>query len=115
MKPFLSLRTLFPIAIAAMLTACGGTDPQSLTVVQTAAYVQTGTATSAVSVPAAAYAANVTTPSNTPAATAPASTEPQPDCAPEGCRGLRIIDSNAEAYRLAAMERKKKEALNPDA
>jgi carbohydrate-binding DOMON domain-containing protein len=102
MKTFQSLRTLFPIAIAALLTACGGTDPASVTVVQTAAYVQTATATANNAV-------------NVPATAAPASTEPQPDCAPEGCRGLRIIDGNAEAYRLAAMERKKRDAQNPDA
>jgi hypothetical protein len=96
---FLSLRTLFPIAIAAVLTACGGTDPQSETyVVQTAAFAQTAEATGAAS--GAQPAQNA---------------QPQPDCAPEGCKGLRIIDGNAEAYRLAAMERAQKEAQNPDA
>lgn len=30
---------------------------------------------------------------------------PLPDCAPEGCKGLRIIDGNAEAFRLDAMRR----------
>lgn len=30
---------------------------------------------------------------------------PAPDCAPEGCRGLRIIDGNAEAFRIDAMRR----------
>jgi hypothetical protein len=37
-------------------------------------------------------------------------TQPQPDCAPEGCKGLRIIDGNAEAFRLDAMKR----ADNPE-
>ena len=30
---------------------------------------------------------------------------PAPDCAPEGCQGLRIIDGNAEAFRIDAMRR----------
>jgi hypothetical protein len=89
------LRTLLPIAVATVLTACGGTDPQTEASLQTAAIMQN------VEVPAAGTTAQ------TP--------EPQPDCAPEGCKGLRIIDGNAEAYRLAAMERAKLEAQNPDA
>lgn len=30
---------------------------------------------------------------------------PAPDCAADGCKGLRIIDANAEAYRYAAQNR----------
>jgi hypothetical protein len=30
---------------------------------------------------------------------------PLPDCAAEGCKSLRIIDANAEAYRYEAMRR----------
>ena len=30
---------------------------------------------------------------------------PAPDCAPEGCKGLRIIDGNAEAFRIDALRR----------
>jgi hypothetical protein len=30
-------------------------------------------------------------------------TTPAPDCAADGCKGLRIIDANAEAYRYKAM------------
>jgi hypothetical protein len=30
---------------------------------------------------------------------------PAPDCAADGCQGLRIIDANAEAYRYDAMRR----------
>lgn len=30
---------------------------------------------------------------------------PAPDCAADGCKGLRIIDANAEAYRYAAQQR----------
>jgi hypothetical protein len=46
----------------------------------------------------AAVAAIVPAPANR----AIAGQAPQPDCAPEGCRGLRIIDANAEEYRLKA-------------
>ena len=37
------------------------------------------------------------------AATGP--NNPTPDCAAEGCASLRIIDGNAEAYRIDAMRR----------
>jgi hypothetical protein len=30
---------------------------------------------------------------------------PLPDCAADGCKSLRIIDGNAEAYRYEAMRR----------
>jgi hypothetical protein len=30
---------------------------------------------------------------------------PAPDCAADGCKSLRIIDANAEAYRYDAMRR----------
>jgi hypothetical protein len=30
---------------------------------------------------------------------------PAPDCAADGCKGLRIIDGNAEASRYDAMRR----------
>lgn len=30
---------------------------------------------------------------------------PTPDCAAEGCKGLRIIDANAEAFRYDAIRR----------
>jgi hypothetical protein len=39
-------------------------------------------------------------PTHTAAMTA---TTPAPDCAADGCKGLRIIDANAEAYRYKAM------------
>jgi hypothetical protein len=35
---------------------------------------------------------------------------PTPDCAPENCQGLRIIDGNAEAYRIDAQRRAAAEA-----
>ena len=31
--------------------------------------------------------------------------QPAPDCAPQNCQGLRIIDGNAEAYRYDSLNR----------
>jgi hypothetical protein len=92
---FTSVRSLFALTIATLLTACGGSmDPQSDAPFQTAAVMQT------VEVSGAPQAG-----------VQPAqNTQPQPDCAPEGCKGLRIIDGNAEAFRLDAMKR----ADNPE-
>jgi hypothetical protein len=39
-----------------------------------------------------------------------AANTPAPDCAADGCKGLRIIDANAEAYRYEAMRRAAAEA-----
>jgi len=32
---------------------------------------------------------------------------PKADCEPQNCQGLRIIDGNAEAYRLDALRKNK--------
>lgn len=52
--------------------------------------------------PAAAVAAAATGPA---VAAAAGPHNPAPDCAAEGCASLRIIDGNAEAYRIDAMRR----------
>jgi hypothetical protein len=77
MKTF-ALRLIFASSLAASLAACGS-DVQEDVTTQTAASVTTG----------------VQVVANTPA----------PDCAAEGCKGLRVIDGNAEAYRFDAMRR----------
>ena len=81
-----SLRTLFSIIlIGAALCACGGSTPDNIVpAVQTAAVNR------------------VVDLSVDPAA---AGRTPVPDCAPEQCSGLRIIDGNAEAFRIDAMRR----------
>nr|WP_314539748.1 hypothetical protein [uncultured Massilia sp.] len=73
------LRLAFGFTFAASLAACGSgvQDDQQL---QTAASVQANVAV---------VAAN----------------SPAPDCAADGCKGLRIIDANAEVYRYEAMRR----------
>jgi hypothetical protein len=75
----IALRLAFGFTFAASLAACGSgvQDDQQL---QTAAAVQTNVAV---------VAAN----------------SPAPDCAAEGCNGLRIIDANAETYRYEAIRR----------
>jgi hypothetical protein len=80
MKTF-ALRTAFSLSLAALLAACGS-GAQIDQPTRTAAAIQTD---SAVRVATA----------NTPA----------PDCAADGCKSLRIIDANAEAFRYEAMRR----------
>jgi hypothetical protein len=118
MKLF-SIRPLLAISVATLLTACGGNIEQAAQIQaaagQTAAVVQTSlNATQAMAATQNAAPANGSDAGSSDAAAsvavanaavtnaALAAQAPQPDCAPEGCRGLRIIDANAEEYRLKA-------------
>ncbi len=93
---FSSLRTLSAIALTAFLTACGTGQPDTAMPTQLASSVISAPAATPVSaVPATGAAAVATTGPNMPA----------PDCAADGCAGLRIIDGNAEAFRIDAMRR----------
>ena len=78
-------RSVSALAVAVILTACGGGQAGQPTQTQTTAAVlvsgQSGTAAQV------------------------AATMPAPDCAADGCKSLRIIDANAEAYRYDAMRR----------
>lgn len=76
---FLTLNTISALSLATLLAACGGYQADE---------------------PAQGAA-----PAPTRIATTGVSTVPAPDCAADGCRGLRIIDANAEAYRYDAMRR----------
>jgi hypothetical protein len=78
-----ALRSVAAFALAALLAACGGGQVDQPT--QTAAVISASQMGSA---------ANVAT-----------ATMPAPDCAADGCKGLRVIDGNAEAYRYDAMRR----------
>jgi len=103
---FLTLRTLSAFCLAALLAACGG--PQDELPTQSAASIQTGSATTSVAVSAAGAAAAGAATGSAAAGTAvptASATMPQPDCAAEGCSSPRIIDANAEAWRYAAMQR----------
>jgi hypothetical protein len=87
MKLF-NIRNVFGLSFAVLLAACGaGNEVGAPT--QTAALIETNVSTSAQ--PAAAtQVANAAMPA--------------PDCAADGCKGLRIIDANAEAFRYHAMQ-----------
>lgn len=74
-----AFRTVIAASLATLLAACGS-GAQIDQPVQTAA--MTGSA-------ALVASAN----------------SPAPDCAADGCKGLRIIDANAEAFRYEAMRR----------
>jgi hypothetical protein len=76
-----AIRSVSALGLAALLAACGGGQIDQST--QTAAVA--GQSGSAAKVIAAAM--------------------PAPDCAADGCKSLRIIDANAEAYRYDAMRR----------
>jgi hypothetical protein len=84
-----AIRSVSALSIAVILAACGGGQADQPT--QTAAAVIVSGQSGA-------------------SAQVASSTMPQPDCAAEGCKGLRIIDGNAEAYRYDAMRRAQLEA-----
>jgi hypothetical protein len=104
----LSIRSLLALSVAALLSACGAGNidsTESGQSVQTAAAVQTSyTAGAAMAAQGATVPVAGSDAGAIPAGAnqAVANQAPQPDCAPEGCRGLRIIDANAEEYRLKA-------------
>lgn len=75
----IAFRTVLGLSLAPLLAACGS-----------GAQIDQPTRTAALMGTAAQVAS-----ANTPA----------PDCAADGCKGLRIIDANAEAYRYEAMRR----------
>ena len=82
-----TFRTMLSLPLIALaLTACGGDTGPAIdsAPVQTAAYVRVVD----LSVDPASVGKN-----------------PAPDCAAEACNGLRIIDGNAEAFRIDAMRR----------
>ena len=89
----LSLRSFLGMALVALVSACGGQ-------VETDAPVKTAAAMQVVVAPAV------------PGTDAPSANAqgPTPDCAPQNCQGLRIIDGNAEAYRVDAQRRAAAEA-----
>lgn len=89
----ISFRSVLGMALVALVSACGGQ-------VATDAPIKTAAVMQVVMAPAQAGA-------NAQAATLQA---PTPDCAPENCQGLRIIDGNAEAYRIDAQRRAAAEA-----
>lgn len=98
----ISLRTIAAIALTTLLTACGAGQQE------TQASMTLGSAVQSDLGVAADVAAPVAVPAPATGPAVAAATGPQhpaPDCAAEGCASLRIIDGNAEAYRIDAMRR----------
>ncbi len=107
------LRTISALLLTFSLAACGGQYDID-TSVQTAAATTVGSAApQATTIAAPAAAEEVPLAGNPAAVTVASATMPAPDCAAEGCAGLRIIDGNAEAWRLDAQRRAALEASLP--
>jgi ABC-type glycerol-3-phosphate transport system substrate-binding protein len=79
-----ALRSISALALAALLAACGGGAVDQPTTMTAAAVMSSSSAQVTAQVSAAM---------------------PAPDCAADGCKSLRVIDANAEAYRYDAMRR----------
>ena len=96
-----SFRTLAALLLTSVLAACGGQAnidaPMQLASVTTSA----GAPPASSNTPSSSVAASGTA----AVAAAASSTMPAPDCADEGCASLRIIDGNAEAWRIDAQRR----------
>ena len=90
------IRTIHAASLfAAFLSACGGAVSDTAGApIQTAAVIA--------SVAVSATATHAVDLSVDPAAVGQT---PAPDCAADSCAGLRIIDGNAEAFRIDAMRR----------
>ena len=87
----LALRSVSALGLAALLAACGAGEIDQPTMTTAAVMTSSSAQMSAqmsAQVPAQVSAAM-----------------PAPDCAADGCKSLRVIDGNAEAYRFDAMRR----------
>jgi len=84
--------------LAALLTACGADHSEAQAPMQTASAAKSTERSRQAAAPAP------------PAPVRAAAATPLPDCAPENCSRLRIIDGNAEAYRIDAQRRAALEA-----
>lgn len=108
----LSFRPIAAIALTALLTACGAgnQEPQMPMTLGSAVQSDLHVAAAPGASTSAAAAAAATGPAF---AAASGPHNPVPDCAAEGCGSLRIIDGNAEAYRIDAMRRAAAEGDSP--
>jgi hypothetical protein len=95
-----AIRSVSALGLAVLLAACGG-GGQADQPAPTAMAVQPGSGALA-GAQAGTPAADQT---GAPLAPRVAANMPVPDCAAEGCKSLRIIDGNAEAYRYEALRR----------
>jgi hypothetical protein len=105
----ISLRTIAAIALTTLLTACGAGQQDAQMPMTLGSAVQSdlgvAAAPTGAAAPSAAAAAAAAVSIGPAVAAAAGPHNPTPDCASEGCASLRIIDGNAEAYRIDAMRR----------
>jgi hypothetical protein len=92
-----TIRTILTASLLSLLTACGAGAPTDA--IDASAAVKVATTASGAS---AFQATSAQAALPVQAVTAQ---QPLPDCQPENCAGLRIIDGNAEAFRIDAMRR----------
>ncbi|WP_292038022.1 hypothetical protein [Massilia sp. UBA6681] len=106
----ISFHTFAAIALTTLLTACGAGQHETQAPMTLGSAVQSDLGVAATATAVASSAAVSTGPA---VAAAAGPNNPTPDCAAEGCRSLRIIDGNAEAYRIDAMRRAAAEGNGP--
>ena len=99
----ISFRTIAALALTTLLTACGAGQQDNSQVSMSLGMAVQSDLNVAAAAPGAVAAPAAPTGPAVAAASGP--NNPAPDCAPEGCASLRIIDGNAEAYRVDAMRR----------
>jgi hypothetical protein len=122
---FAHIRSVAAVFLLSLLTACGGADYDTGTpTALSAAQVRVGIAAPLAASPQALTPGGLD-PAQAGLDAGPVGLEaaslrdeiaesggknPVPDCEPENCQGLRIIDGNAEAYRFDAVRRSAAEA-----
>lgn len=109
-----ALPILLPIAIATLLSACGANmeDGSTRTIVMGQSFSVPAPAGTAATHDTQLAKADST---GAPVAPVMGANMPEPECAADGCRAVRVIDSNLEVAHLAAMRRAAQEAGQPDA
>ncbi|MGF6274160.1 hypothetical protein ABIB38_002539 [Massilia sp. UYP11] len=106
------LRPLIAFFLTSLLAACGG-EYDLDTTARTAAAATIAGASAFAGTPATGPNPAPGAPLIATTATLASATMPAPDCAAEGCVSLRIIDGNAEAWRIDAQRRAAREAGLP--
>ena len=109
-----SIRILLPVAIAALLSACGSNmddgSTRSIVMGQSVSVPAAATVTAQPNQVAAAQGAN---PYGPPQAPVYGPNMPEPDCAADNCHAVRVIDETIEVAHLAAERRAAPEAGQP--
>ena len=102
---FPHFRSFTAIALAALLSACGAGQQDTQASMQLASSMQSDLTTPPAAMTSTDAAAQAGASTGPAVAAAAGPNNPAPDCAAEGCGSLRIIDGNAEAFRVDAMRR----------